>query len=233
MMEHSEKIKEQILSQLYKLPKEQAVELKKRIESMSSEELEKFVSQQKQPGKKQCLFCQIIKGLIDTIKVYEDDKVLAVLDIMPSKPGQVILMPKKHYQFLFQLPEDILVHISGITALLEEVIVNTTKSNGISIYVPQGQSAEQNVPHLSINLIPRKDNDGLNLNLPRSHADKKELEKIAKEMSDKILKDLEIKSKDKQKIVEREVKEKVIERAIKKEKSEIERILEHTQKRLP
>lgn len=183
--------------------------------------------------KKPCLFCQIIKGLIDTIKIYEDDKVLAVLDIMPSKIGQVIIMPKKHYQFLFQLPEDILFHMSNITSLLEEIVVNTTKSNGINVYIPQGQSAEQNVPHLSINLIPRKDNDGLNLNLPRNKVDKKELEKIAKEMNERILKDLEIKNKDKKEIAAREVKEEVIEKAIKKEKSEMERILEHVRERLP
>lgn len=233
--EHAEKVREQILSQLENLPKEQASSLKERIKKMNSGELEKFIQNQpnQQSGKRQCLFCQIIKGLVDTIKVYEDDKVLAILDIMPAKAGHTIIMPKQHYQFLFQLPDDVLAHLMSITALLEEIIVNETKSNGINIHISQGQSAEQTVPHLAINLIPRKDKDGLNLSWPRKQADKSELEKLAREINKRILNDLEIKGKDKQKMAEKEVKEKVVEKAIKKEKSEIEKILEHVRERLP
>lgn len=233
--ERADAIRENLLSQLDKLPEEQVGSLKEKIKSMNPGELEKFVAQQQtmhqgKTGKKQCLFCQIAKGLIDTIKIYEDDKVLAMLDIMPAKPGQAIIIPKQHYQFLFQLPEDILLHIFNISALLEEIIVNTTKSDGINMHISQGQSAGQNVPHFAINFIPRADNDKLSFDWPRKEADKKALQKIADEMSERMRKDLEIKGKKKE---ETKISEKQAEKAVKKERGESEMILEHIQKRMP
>ncbi len=233
----ADRIKEQLISQLNKLPEEQAFELKEKINGMNSEELEKFVQQQiqhtKKSGKRQCLFCQIIQGLIETIKIYEDNQVLAILDIMPAQAGHAIIMPKQHYQFLFQMPEDALLHLIKVTSLLEEIVVNSVKANGMNICILQGESADQTVPHLAINLIPRKEKDNLNLSWPRNKVDKSELEKLAKEMNEKILNDLEIKKKDGQKIDEEGIKEKNVEKAIKKEKSETEKILEHMKKRLP
>ena len=235
--EQTEKIKEQLISRLSRLPEEQTSALKEKIEGMNPKEIENFIAQQNQhinkSGKRQCLFCQIIKGLVETTRIYEDEKVLAILDIMPANIGQTIVMPKQHSQFLFQLPEEVLVHLMKITSLLEEIVVNTTKSTGVNICISQGQSAEQTVPHISINLIPRKEGDKFSLSWPRNKIGSKELEKIAKDMSSRILKDLEIKWKDKHEMPEKKVRKRKVDKAIKKEKSEVEKILEHIGKRLP
>lgn len=224
----SDEIRKSLLKQIASLPKKQAEEWKEKIKSMKSEELEKFNSQKQ--GKKQCLFCQISKGLVETKKVYEDDRVLAFLDIMPAKLGQVIIIPRQHYQFMFQMPDDLLDHIFDITSLLEEIVVNVTKSNGVNIIINQGETAGQNVPHFAINLVPRTDNDGLNFNWPRNPVDKEELEEIAKEISERIKKDLEVKEKESEKL---EVKEEKVEEAIEEEKDEAELILRHVGERLP
>lgn len=232
--EQAEKVKENLFSQLKSLPKEQAETLREKIEEMNNDELEEFISQkQQQPGKKQCLFCQIAKGAVETIKVYEDDKVLAMMDIMPAKLGQVIVIPKQHFQFLFQLNDEIRDHLFDIVSLLEEIIVNVTKSNGINIHISQGQTAGQNVPHLSINLIPRKEKDNINFDWQRSQADKKELQKIADEMSERIRKDLDVKKKDAK--PEMKIKEEKVEKAIEKEaeESETSMIFKHVKERMP
>lgn len=224
----SDEIRKSLLKQIGSLPKEQAEEWKEKIESMNSEELEKLVNQKQ--GKKQCLFCQISKGLVETKKIYEDDRVMAFLDIMPAKLGQVIIIPRNHHQFLFQMPDDLKEHIFDIASLLEEIVVNVTKSNGVNIIINQGETAGQTVPHFAVNLVPRTDNDGLNFSWPRNPVDKEELEGFAKEMSERIKKDLEVKEKESAKL---EVKEEKVEEAIKEEKNEAELILQHVGERLP
>ncbi len=168
--------------------------------------------------------------MVETKKVYEDDRVLAFLDIMPAKLGQVIIIPRNHYQFLFQMPDDLKEHIFDIASLLEEIVVNVTKSNGINIIINQGETAGQTVPHFAINLVPRADNDGLNFNWPRNPVDKEELEETAKDISERIRKDLELKEKESPKL---KVKEEKVEEAVKEEKNEAELILEQVGERLP
>ncbi|MFH1456976.1 MAG: HIT domain-containing protein, partial [Patescibacteria group bacterium] len=53
-----------------------------------------------------CIFCKIVKGEIPADKVYEDENVLAFLDITPINPGHVLLIPKKHYENLYDLPDE-------------------------------------------------------------------------------------------------------------------------------
>jgi histidine triad (HIT) family protein len=51
-----------------------------------------------------CVFCKIIKGEIPSYKVYEDDKFIAFLDINPLSPGHVQVVPKKHYRWVWDIP---------------------------------------------------------------------------------------------------------------------------------
>ena len=83
---------------------EQMKELQEKLKGMSPEELREF-------QKKQCIFCHIISGKVQSKKVYEDEHCLAILDINPSNPGHVLLMPKEHYAIMPQLPQEILEHL--------------------------------------------------------------------------------------------------------------------------
>ena len=58
-----------------------------------------------------CLFCKIIKGDIPSYTVYEDDKVKAFLDVNPNSDGHVLVIPKEHYENLFETPDEIIIYM--------------------------------------------------------------------------------------------------------------------------
>src|SRR3989338_4463129 len=83
---------------------EQLRALQEKIKHMSAEELKEF-------QKKQCIFCQIISGKVQSRKVYEDEKVIALLDISPANPGHILLLTKEHYSIMPQIPDDEIAYI--------------------------------------------------------------------------------------------------------------------------
>lgn len=177
--EEVENIKKQLMQQISGLPEEQRAPLIKQIEDATPEQIEELIT----PKSNECLFCEISKGNVSTIKVYENDFVAAFLDITPSVAGQAIIIPKEHFQFIFQLPDNILWEISKAMKVIMPIIVNITKANGMSIHISQGPGAGQRIPHLSINLIPRFDKDNAVFSWQRKEANMDELQKIGKEIS--------------------------------------------------
>src|SRR3989338_6657020 len=83
---------------------EQIKEMQEKIAKMSPEELKEF-------QKKQCIFCHIIAGKVQSRKVYEDEQTVAVLDINPANPGHLLLLTKEHYSIMPQLPQEVLEHV--------------------------------------------------------------------------------------------------------------------------
>ena len=62
-----------------------------------------------------CIFCKILKGEIPSAKVYENDKVLAFLDISPVHKGHTLVIPKEHYENILDIPEDLLKEVIAVT----------------------------------------------------------------------------------------------------------------------
>ena len=133
-------------------------ELKEKVKNMSPEELRKF-------QKEQCVFCHIIKGDVQSRKIYEDDNCLAILDINPANPGHLLLLPKEHYAIMPQIPDDIISYLAKITKDLSAICLKTFKAEGTNIFIANGLVAGQKAQHFMVHIIPRMDNDGLNLNL--------------------------------------------------------------------
>lgn len=138
------------------LDEEQVRKLQEKLKQMSPEEVQEII-------KKQCLFCNITNGNISSNKIFEDDKCLAVLDINPATKGHTLLFPKTHFQFLNQVPEELIGHLFVVANKISEKLFEALKAEGTSIYVGNGQIAGQNVPHVMIHIIPRfeKDNVGI------------------------------------------------------------------------
>ena len=65
-----------------------------------------------------CLFCKIIKKEIPSEIIYEDEDILAFLDINPTTNGDTLIIPKTHYQDVFQVPDDVLVKINNINKII-------------------------------------------------------------------------------------------------------------------
>lgn len=107
-----------------------------------------------------CVFCQIVNGELPSYKVYEDDQVLAFLDITPVNPGHTLVIPKTHYRDLEDIPEttlaDLIVKVKKVSQLLKDKLgfagYNITENNG--------PIAGQTVPHFHFHIIPRHAGDG-------------------------------------------------------------------------
>ena len=163
-------IRKSLIEQVSKLPAEQATELRQKIESMGEDELKSIFNSQ------QCLFCEIISGRIETFKVHESENILAILDINPISKGHVLVMPKRHFQFLSQIPNEIIYEIFSFAKTLSLIMIKAMNSQGITINIVQG--IEQNVPHTAVNIIPRYKDDKLNFLAERQKSSKEELERI-------------------------------------------------------
>lgn len=109
-----------------------------------------------------CIFCKIIANEIPSSKVYEDDNVLAILDLSQTTKGHTIVMPKKHYANILDIPSDELAYLIKKVQTIAKQLVDKLDAKGFNIIVNTNEAAGQSVMHLHIHIIPRYDeNDGL------------------------------------------------------------------------
>lgn len=211
--EQADQVRQKLLEQIETMPEDQREGLKKQVAAMTSEQLEPYWKQlqgdKSDAGAGECLFCGIAKGNVETVKVYDDSSVIAFLDITPNKPGQVIISTKEHFQFIFQIPDQVLWDMMRVMKMLMPLIINTTSATGVSVYIAQGPGAGQVMEHISLNLIPRFEGDKAVFAWDRKQADKSELEKIGKELAEGVEKTMnEEKEKIKVQAQEKSVEEK-------------------------
>lgn len=109
---------------------------------------------------KNCLFCKIIAGEIPSEKVYEDEHSFAFLDIKPINPGHALLVPKKHFANLYEMPDEILAGLAPTIKKLGVAIKKAVSADGINIGMNNDSAAGQLVFHAHIHIIPRFKNDG-------------------------------------------------------------------------
>jgi len=108
-----------------------------------------------------CIFCKIIRGELPALKVYENDTLIAFLDIQPVNKGHTLIIPKKHYRNLYNLPDEILGKIGILMRDLAIAIKKAVGAEGINIEMNNESLAGQLVDHAHIHIIPRFLNDGL------------------------------------------------------------------------
>ena len=136
------------------------------------------------PGE-ECLFCALVAGKIPSIKVFEDAQHIAFLDINPRNPGHTLVIPKRHYEVVMDMPEPEAGKLFEIVKRMSVNIKNGTKADGISIMQNNYKVAGQVVPHVHFHVIPRFAAEGppsLESILPV----KKMPEEVLKNMADSI-----------------------------------------------
>jgi len=102
------------------------------------------------------LFAKILRGELPCYKVYEDDKTLAFLDIMPRAPGHVLVLPKAPARNILDISPDDLAHVIKIAQKIAKVSVEAFGADGITIQQFNESAGGQVVFHLHIHVIPRK-----------------------------------------------------------------------------
>lgn len=120
-----------------------------------------------------CIFCKIVAGEIPSFKVFEDEIFLAFLDVKPVNPGHILLIPKKHDDYIFDMPDGeysrLMLKAKELGAMLKEKL--TSKKIGIIV---EGFG----VAHVHVHLIPINHANELNPQRAKE-ADQEELAKIA------------------------------------------------------
>ncbi len=99
---------------------------------------------------KDCIFCKIVNGDIPCMKVYEDDICLAYLDINPDSDGHTLIIPKKHYKDIYDIPSDTLSHIYEVSKDIMKLLEEKLGCNGFSLLQNNGDIQEVKHYHLHI-----------------------------------------------------------------------------------
>ncbi len=130
---------------------------------------------------KDCIFCKIVSGELPSSKTYEDDLVIAFLDIMPVNPGHTLVAPKEHYNTPLETPDETLSRIVLTAKKIAPAIARATNATGFNITFNNGTDAGQAVPHTHLHIIPRDKSDGLKL-WPQKPYPEGEQEKLAQKI---------------------------------------------------
>jgi histidine triad (HIT) family protein len=102
-----------------------------------------------------CIFCKIARKETEASIIYEDAEVVAFMDIRPVSEGHTLIIPKKHYVDIFDIPEKLLEATHNVTKKIAVAVKKATKANGISIVQQNGAAAGQEIFHLHVHVIPR------------------------------------------------------------------------------
>ena len=106
-----------------------------------------------------CLFCKIVAKQIPARVIYEDDHVLAFLDIMPSAAGHTLVIPKEHAPGILDLADAEVAPLFAAVKRVDSMLAKNLMPDGITIGINQGRASGQEVDHLHVHLVPRWKND--------------------------------------------------------------------------
>ena len=117
-----------------------------------------------------CVFCRIIHGEETVSIVYEDDHAVAFMDIQPASPGHVLVVSRAHHQNLFDTPDDVAAHCLRVAKRLSPGIRQATGAAAVNLFSANGRAGGQDVLHFHLHLIPVREGDEFELQLPREDA---------------------------------------------------------------
>jgi len=102
------------------------------------------------------IFAKILRGELPCYKVYEDDKTLAFLDIMPRAPGHTLVLPKAAVRNIFDIAPDDFAHVAKVVQKVAKAAMSTFAADGVTIQQYNEGAGGQVVFHLHVHIVPRK-----------------------------------------------------------------------------
>ncbi|MCS7139731.1 MAG: HIT family protein [Candidatus Nezhaarchaeota archaeon] len=134
----------------------------------------------------ECVFCRIIEGFERSVKVYEDDACIAIMDIAPVNKGHLLVIPKRHYETVLDMPLNEASHVFGVACLMAKALKKAVKAEGINILQNSGAAAWQHIFHVHVHVIPRWSRDKIYVYWPASPSNFEELERVASVIRDEV-----------------------------------------------
>ncbi|MBU6081639.1 HIT family protein [Allobacillus halotolerans] len=133
-----------------------------------------------------CIFCKIIDGELPSAKVYEDEYVYAFMDIGQVTEGHVLLIPKKHYENIYEMDEKTASDLFKVAPKIANGIKEAFNPKGMNLVNNNGSFADQSVFHFHLHFLPRFDeNDGLKVSWEQHNDDytPEKLQQLAEKIS--------------------------------------------------
>lgn len=118
-----------------------------------------------------CLFCKIIAKEVPSYPVYEDDAIVAFLDIHPTQPGHILVVPRLHSEGFHDASSETLHRLIDATQTIAKAVLLATGTTAFNLEQNNGVIAGQVIPHLHLHIIPRVEGDGLKHWPGKSYAD--------------------------------------------------------------
>ena len=128
-----------------------------------------------------CIFCRIVAGEAPAHRIYEDERLLAFMDLFPVGKGHLLIIPKQHGENLFEVEEEDLTGVIRLSKRIAEAQREALGPDGIGVYQLNGAAAGQTVFHYHMHLIPRNHGDPLSLH-GRVQGDDQELADVAAQL---------------------------------------------------
>ncbi len=133
-----------------------------------------------------CVFCKMVAGEIPVIRVYEDEAVLAFLDIGPISDGHALVIPKRHCASVHECEPDILAKVGGCLGRIAGAVAKAMNAEGYNILCNNGRAAGQVVDHVHFHIIPRKAGDGVFTEWRSYEYEKGRIEEIAEKIRESL-----------------------------------------------
>ncbi len=133
-----------------------------------------------------CIFCKIVRGEMPSSVVFEDEQSLAFMDVFPVTEGHCLLIPKIHYENMFDVDPDVVAHLAKNLADLTRGVHKATGAQGVINIVANGEGAGQEVPHLHFHAIPRSKGSPFGFKFPPNYRDSMASREVLDEVARKI-----------------------------------------------
>lgn len=114
--------------------------------------------------KDDCVFCKIVSGEIPSRKIYEDEDVIAIMDLSPTSKGHSLIIPKEHCTNIYDIEEETAAKVMKVAKKLALKMTTALNCDGFNLLQNNGETAGQTMFHFHMHLIPRykdADNDML------------------------------------------------------------------------
>jgi len=130
-----------------------------------------------------CAFCDIIAGRLESSRVYEDERVVAFMDIMPITRGHLLIVPRMHVHSLQALDEELGAHAFRVGHRLAKALYQSdVPCEGVNMFLADGEAAFQEVFHVHLHVIPRTSGDGFRIQADWRKRNRAELDATAQEV---------------------------------------------------
>jgi histidine triad (HIT) family protein len=133
-----------------------------------------------------CPFCNIASGKAKASIIYENTTVLAFMDANPASLGHTLVIPREHWENIYEIPEKILADIVAVVKQIGIAVKNTVHPDGISILQLNGRAAGQSVMHFHVHIIPRSRGDSIVGHRGAVRPERRNLDEIAKKILENL-----------------------------------------------